>query len=660
MKGVLIFGGTTEGRSIAEYLGENGVKVHYCVFTEYGRSLMDENENIEVSSGRLGMDGMCGLMREYPLVIDATHPYAVNVTEHIIEACSRTGSEYVRVVRPEGYRTEGLRIFPDIDSAVEYLKEKEGNILVTTGSKDISKYAPMKDRVFARVLSNEDSLKKCIDAGLEGKNIICMQGPFTEELNYGMLKQFNAKYIVTKDSGQPGGFGEKIRAANRAGAEVILIGRPVEEKGMTIGEVSSMLSNRFGIDAAQIDQDQKAVTISIVGVGMGTPDGMTVEARNAICSADLIVGAKRMVESAGVSGKDILEEFQAERIFAHLSDHREYRSVAILVSGDVGFYSAAKKLLNSTDIKQYNVKVICGISSMVYLCGKLGISWDDVRPVSAHGRDVNIIGEVRRNHKIFSLLQGSKSVKDICARLSEYGMDEVIVTIGQDLGSEKERIFSGHPSEVMGMADSELCVALIVNPHNDSALPIGISDDDLIRGDAPMTKSEVRTLSISKLRLSEDSIAYDVGAGTGSVSIEMALVSFSGKVYAVEKEEEAVSLIEQNRRKFKADNIVTVKGYAPEALIDLPAPTHVFIGGSSGNLRQIIEVVIKKNLNVRIVVNSVTLETLSETMECIKDLDLIEEDTVCVNVSKGRKVGRYHLMTAQNPVYITTCRGKGS
>jgi len=658
MRGVLIFGGTTEGRSIAEHLSENGIKVHYCVFTEYGRSMIDENENIDISSGRLGMEGMCSLMLEYPLVIDATHPYAVNVTEHIIEACSRTGSEYVRVVRPEGYRAEGLRIFQDIDSAVGYLNGKEGNILVTTGSKDISKYVSMKDRVFARVLPNEESLKKCMDAGLEGKNIICMQGPFTEELNYGMLKQFDAKYMVTKDSGQPGGFGEKIRAASRAGAEVILIGRPVEERGMAIDEVLSMLSDRFDIGAVHLAQNQKAVILSIVGVGMGTPKGMTVEARDAIYSADLIVGAKRMVESAGISGKDILEEFQAEKIFAYLSDHREYRSVAILVSGDVGFYSAAKKLLNSADIKQYEVNVICGISSMVYLCGKLGIPWDDVRSVSAHGRDLNIIGEIRRNHKIFSLLQGSKSVKDICARLSEYGMDEVMVTIGQDLGSEKERIFSGHPSDVIGMVDSELCVALIMNPNGDNTLPIGISDDELIRGDAPMTKSEVRALSVSKLKLCEDSIVYDVGAGTGSVSIEMALVSFSGKIYAVEKEEEAASLIEQNRRKFKADNIVIVKGYAPEALMDLPAPTHVFIGGSSGNLKQIIEVVKNKNPHVRIVVNSVTLETLSETMECIRDLDLIEEDTVCVNISKGRNVGRYHLMTAQNPVHIITCRGK--
>ena len=173
-----------------------------------------------------------------------------------------------------------------------------------------------------------------------------------------------------------------------------------------------------------------------------------------------------------------------------------------------------------------------------------------------------------------------------------------------------------------------------------------------------MTKSEVRALSVAKLKLRPDSIVYDVGAGTGSVSVEMALAAFRGKVYAVEKEDDAANLIEINKKKFKTPNIEVIQGLAPEALEDLPAPTHAFIGGSSGNLKQIIQCILAKNPDTRMVINSVTIETMSETFQVIKELNLVEEDITNINVSRARHLGRYHLMTAQNPVYIAVVRGR--
>lgn len=660
MKGVLIFAGTTEGRKLTEFLGSHGVEVHSCVVTKYGKALLSESDNVKVSSDRLGMDGMCDLMKKYPLVIDATHPYAVTVTEHIKEACARTGAEYIRLLRPEGRHCGDLKVVDTIDEAVEYLKNTEGNILATTGSKEVAKYADLRDRTYVRVLPNADSLEKCISAGFEGKHIICMQGPFDEELNYGMLRQTDARFMVTKDSGQPGGFGEKISAASRAGAEVILIGRPVKETGMSFDDVVGMLRERYGIeDTCECKEDDRR-SFAVIGIGMGTPQGLTVEARDTIASADLVVGAKRMVESVGMVGSDILEEYAADKILAYVKEHPEYRSIAVLVSGDVGFYSAAKKLIDSVDRDEFDLKVVCGISSLVYFCSKLGTTWQDVHPVSAHGRSLNIIGEVKRHPKVFSLLNGTEGARSLCSVLIEYGFDSVNITIGQDLGNPGEKIISGHPSEIMDKIDSKLCVALIENPNYSTVNPISIQDDELIRGDAPMTKSEVRALSVAKLKLGDDSVVYDVGAGTGSVSVEMALVAVGGTIYAVEKEEEAVELIKKNKKKFAVPNLEIVPGYAPEALKDLPAPTHVFVGGSAGNLKQILECVLEKNPSARFVVNSVTIETMAETMECIRALDLVEEDIACVNVSKGRKAGRYHLMTAQNPVYIVTCRGKGN
>jgi len=173
-----------------------------------------------------------------------------------------------------------------------------------------------------------------------------------------------------------------------------------------------------------------------------------------------------------------------------------------------------------------------------------------------------------------------------------------------------------------------------------------------------MTKSEVRALSVAKLKLTDNSVIYDIGAGTGSVSIEMALVAINGIVYAIEKEKEAADLIEQNKLKFKTPNVEVIRGCAPEAMEGLPAPTHAFIGGSSGNLKDIVKVLLDLNPKIRIVINSVTIETLEETSQVISQFDLVEEEITCLNVSKARKLGRYHLMTAQNPVYIAVMRGE--
>ena len=173
-----------------------------------------------------------------------------------------------------------------------------------------------------------------------------------------------------------------------------------------------------------------------------------------------------------------------------------------------------------------------------------------------------------------------------------------------------------------------------------------------------MTKSEVRTLSVAKLKLSSDSIVYDVGAGTGSVSIEMALVAVDGCVYSIEKEDAAAGLIEQNKLRFKTPNVNVVRGLAPEALKDLPLPTHAFIGGSSGNLKQIVQCLLSKNPDIRMVINSVTIETMNETLEVIKELNLVEEEFTNITVAKARRLGRYHLMTGQNPVYIAVVRGR--
>jgi precorrin-6Y C5,15-methyltransferase (decarboxylating) len=534
---VVIFAGTTEGRQIAQYLGNAGIDVLACVATEFGRQFIEEGRHVKVSSGRLGEDGMRSIMKEgCSCVIDATHPYASVITGKIKTACKETGTEYIRLVRPEGRRDDGLIIVPDVQSAVEYLNGTEGNILVTTGSKELEKYTKIKDhqnRVFARVLSMPNASQSCADIGFQGRNLFCMQGPFCEELNYGMLKQVDARYMVTKDSGEPGGFEEKINAARKAGVKIILVSRPEEESGNSLEEVIELLSKRFGIKTVSAEPTSPR-KLSIIGIGMGNEDTLTIGAKKVIDEADLLIGAERMVRSMS-TGQDSLIEYRAEPIISYINENQDYRKIAVLVSGDTGFQSAAAKIIEKVNTSGIEIDVICGISSIAYLCSKIGSSWDDAYLMSAHGRDANVIGAVCRNNKVIVLLSGSSGAKALCKDLTEYGMDNVIVSVGQDLGQENERITKGKPSDIQDTEFGTLCIAIIENPYASKENPIGIQDDLFIRGEAPMTKEEIRSLSVIKLKLEKNSVMYDIGAGTGSVAIESALSIPDGKVYAIEK-----------------------------------------------------------------------------------------------------------------------------
>lgn len=666
MKDVFIFSGTTEGRSLAEWLASRGVVVHVRVATDYGAEVMDPDGNIDVQVGSCGgAEGIAKVISDnmYDIVVDATHPYATTVSKHIREGCEKAGAEYIRLKRKDSGLSsdEDIVTVDSVSDAVDWLMDREGAVLAATGSKELDQYTRIPgyaDRVVARVLSTKDSVERAVSLGFEGRNLICAQGPFSEDVNYATMRQIGAKFIVTKDSGTVGGYEEKVRAARRAGATVVLVRKP-DDSGMPYEEVVKLLEERLGLphEESKVNAPSGRRSILLAGIGMG-PGDMTVRAAEKVGQADLIVGAKRMVESVDTSGKDVLVEYRSDVILSYLDQHPEYGRVAVLLSGDVGFYSGAKGLLAKVDRTRYDVDVEAGISSIVYLCSKMGETWQDAKLTSNHGRESNIVGLVNTNRKVFTLLSGEDTVHAMCRLLFDYGLNDVSVTIGQDFGYPTERVFTGTPSQALDERFGDLCVALIINDSPDTRNPVSIPDEEFTRGDAPMTKSEVRALSVAKLKLSTDSIVYDVGAGTGSVSVEMALVANEGRVYAIEREDVAADLIEINKRRFKAANLEIVRGLAPEALKDLPAPTHAFIGGSSGNLRQIVERLLEKNPDVRIVINSVTIETMSETLQVVKDLNLVEEEFVNVTIARSRRLGRYHLMTGQNPVYIAVVRGR--
>ena len=484
-----------------------------------------------------------------------------------------------------------------------------------------------------------------------------MQGPFSEEMNRALLQQTKASWLVTKDTGITGGFPEKVRAARSLGVRLVIIRRP-EESGLDYESVlqalESVLKKKIEGNSARIWEKR---TISCIGIGMGTLDTLTHEAAETIRNADILFGAKRILESVehmpGLlhESQERVEEYRSAQIAEYLSTRPHLTRIVILMSGDVGFYSGARLVQDA--FPDEKIDYYCGISSVVYFASKVPTSWQDAKLLSAHGRSLNLLNCVQRYPKIIMIVSGVEDVRAICQELVEAEMTYVHVTVGTNLSYQEETVTSGTPEAFLQAETTGLHIMLIENPQAKHIIVPGMSDESFVRGKVPMTKEEIRILSVAKLQLTEDSIVYDVGAGTGSVSMECARLCTNGTVYAVERNPEGIALIRENSKKLRLSNVKAIEGLAPEALMDLPAPTHAFIGGSAGNMGEILDVLRAKNPSVRIVINTIALESISEVMQLLKERGY-DADIVQISAAKSRVLGRYHMMTGLNPVYIIT------
>ncbi len=235
----LVFGGTTEGRDLAQWLCAQGMEHLICVATDYGATLLPSEAKVQV--GRLCVAEMAQLMTQgFTHVVDATHPYAQVVTASIVEACAQVDLPYVRLLRTLEDTGEWMGV-ADTKEAVEALGAMEGNVLLTVGAKEVGQYASLAHRCYPRVLPMVSSLENCAQAGIPPKQIIAMQGPFSVEMNQALIDQFDIHILVTKYTGQVGGFPQKIEAAHSRGCTVVVIAPPTVEQGLDLESVQTLL-----------------------------------------------------------------------------------------------------------------------------------------------------------------------------------------------------------------------------------------------------------------------------------------------------------------------------------------------------------------------------------------------------------------------------------
>lgn len=409
--------------------------------------------------------------------------------------------------------------------------------------------------------------------------------------------------------------------------------------------------------------------VTIIGAGPGNPDLLSRAALDAIDIADVVIGAHRALAGIDVP-PDVVrcELVKTADIVAALTDAASWQRAVVVMTGDVGLFSGARRLVEAlSGDARVDVRIIPGISSASYLAARLARPWQDWRFASAHGVACDIVAEAERAGELFLVTSGGEDPSRLSGELVQAGFGDARVTVAERLSYPDERITCATASEIAGQTFDDLNVMLIEftggagSPAN-SRWPYassGIPDELFIRGDVPMTKQEVRAVALAKLRLTATDTVWDVGAGTGSVSIEAALIARAGSVWAVERNATGVRLIRENADAFGCGNVHAVPGVAPDALAKLPVPDAVFVGGSAGELPFIVEAALEKNSQVRLCVPCVTVETLTEACALLSGSRFKGFEACQVSAARAEAVGSHHLMKAQNPVFLVSARGAG-
>nr|MCR5746377.1 precorrin-6A reductase [Lachnospiraceae bacterium] len=652
-----------------------------CVATEYGTQMMPDLDGVEIHQGRLTESQMEELMEseDFVCVVDATHPYATVVSENIRAAADETLVKYLRLKRNTDSKSDlnkpGVHYFDDNESCAIALEGTRGNILLTTGSKELAVYTKrgsLKDRIIARVLPGAESIKICENLGLSGRDIIAMQGPFSKEMNLAQINDYKVTVLVTKMTGHSGGFFEKALAVDEAGISLFVIGNPDSTDGMSFEEVCSRLSSITGV---KIGRDRQ-FEVAVIGCGMGSEGYLSNDARIAIDDAQYIFGPKRLVDIFGGEKQsfpfykpdDVIQYL--DRLSSSLAD--DTIKCVVLYSGDTGFYSGAGSLMPALDEWKDEqkgrgttvyIRQIPGVSSVSALSALLGLQYENSKVISMHGMDINdetdmtVITTVRNNERTFMLLSKPADIIHYGKVLNDAGLGKVHMIMAINMGNPECRMFSMTAEETAKRSEEAMPEGLgTAYLHNSEPLKttgFALKDTDFIRHETvPMTKEEIRYVILGKLGLFDGDVFFDVGCGTGSISIAAAGISDSIHVYALDDDDEALAATKENKEKYGRDNVTIIKATAPDKFDLLPKPDAAFIGGSNGQMREIIRGLRDKNRGIRIVASAVSLETLSEIMEIMREIPNSSIDIIQINIGKTVTVGKYHMVRALNPVFI--------
>ena len=399
--------------------------------------------------------------------------------------------------------------------------------------------------------------------------------------------------------------------------------------------------------------------VYIIGVAFGGPTSLLPEVHRLVNDAEIVFGSKRLLDMfPSLSGQKIVIKNNLDKTADLIEVNLAQKRMVVLASGDPGFYGIARYLTGKLGKDAF--EIIPNVSTMQLAFARIKESWDDAILASVHSRPIeDIIDMVRSSHKIGIFTDDKHTPGKIAGVLQEHGIDNCRAYVCQDLGSEQENIIATDLYRLKKAEFSPLNILILIRDAQEAGgnVPtqqlLGIPDEKFRRlEEGLITKMEVRAVSLARLCLAENSIVWDIGAGSGGVSIEASLLASKGSVFAIEKNSEAVAVIGENIRRFHRHNIKVIQALAPEHLEELPDPDAVFIGGSGGHMGEILRVTCGRlQPKGRIVINAATLETLHAAVESLKANGFAVEVTL-VNVAHSKDILNLTRLEALNPVFV--------
>lgn len=390
--------------------------------------------------------------------------------------------------------------------------------------------------------------------------------------------------------------------------------------------------------------------VILAASGGGSWGTMTEDCRQALQNASCIIGARRLLEGLPETyTKNRVAATRPGEILGAIQSHGE--GCVVLYSGDTGFYSGTRSLIPLLEKESISYTVFPGISSVQLLSASLGRPWQDWLLCSAHGVNCNPVGAVMQGKPVFFLTGGELGPSELCRQLAEAGLSELPVVVGENLSYPQQRVRRGTAGQFAKEEFDSLSVLLAEPAPAVTRRTPGFPDSLFTRGEVPMTKQEVRAAALAKLAPNPTDILWDVGAGTGSVSIELALAASWGRTYAIECNEKACDLIRVNREKLGAWNLRLIEGAAPQALDGLETPDAVFIGGTKGSMENVVNLVLDQNPKARICISAICIETLYQGVKALQNHG-IQPEVTQISISRGKAAGSLHLLMANNPIFL--------
>ena len=444
---ILIFSGTTEGRKLSEMLAASGISHTVSVASQYGCDVMTENPLVSVRIGRMDESEMNDFLSrngfgDGDIIVDATHPYAADVSRNIFNCANAVGSKlfFVKRCRQDSDGSplyDGVIFHDSMEDFAGYIDDVSGNILLTTGTNTLASYcrnvsSEVLAATYVRVLPAKESIGICHECGIETSHIIAMQGPFSYEMNRAVLAQFSIKHMLTKDSGAAGGFAEKINAALDLGVTVHALSRPKiavnADDGDDVFTVYEKITGHPYVPKRRI---------VLAGIGPGSKRCMTAEVIESVKTSDAVFGAASV--TANINALRKFDMYLAKDIIDVLETNKELVNISVLFSGDSSFYSGAKEaytVFRKWD-ENADITILPGVSSVSYLAAKLAESYDDAVVISIHGRNSlhninNLVSMIRQNTKVYALLSGDEDLRTVAKKLKGSGTSTTVY-IGQNL-----------------------------------------------------------------------------------------------------------------------------------------------------------------------------------------------------------------------------------